>query len=57
MKTPEEIKKALRKCIGYGYSCGECPFWNGSAMCKAELCHEAIAYMEQLEKELKEVKK
>ena len=51
MKTPEEIKKALRKCIGWnsGYSCGECPFWYRRAICKAELCHEAIEYMEQLE--------
>lgn len=49
MKTPEEIKKALRKCLGYGYSCSECHFWNEGIMCKAALCHEAIEYMEQLE--------
>lgn len=51
MKTPEEIKNGLRKCIGWnaGYRCGECPYWNGSAMCKPELCNDAINCIEQLE--------
>lgn len=55
MKAPDDIKEALRKCIGWnsGYSCGECPYWNGSAMCKPELCNDAIACIDQLEKKTK----
>lgn len=55
MKAPDDIKEALRKCIGWnsGYLCGECPYWNGSAMCKPELCNDAIACIDQLEKKTK----
>lgn len=55
MKAPDDIKEALRKCIGWnsGYSCGECPYWNGSAMCKPELCNDAITCIDQLEKKTK----
>ena len=54
MKKPDDIKEALRKCIGWnsGYRCGECRYWNGSAMCKPELCNDAIAYIEQLEERI-----
>ena len=53
MKAPDDIKEALRKCIGWnsGYLCGECPYWNGSAMCKPELCNDAIALIDRLESE------
>lgn len=50
MKTPEEIKKALKLCAydGCQEDRYECPF-GGSVMCIENMVTDALAYIEQLE--------
>lgn len=54
MKTPEEIKTGIRKCLGFGADCDDvcdpCPYWSEGQLCRGALCHDAIAYFEKLEK-------
>ena len=54
MKTPEEIKKGIRKCFGFHAECEDvcelCPYWSEGPFCRGALCHDAIAYIDQLEK-------
>ena len=54
MKTPEEIKKWIRKCFGFHAECEDvcelCPYWSEGPFCRGALCHDAIAYIDQLEK-------
>lgn len=46
MRTPEEIKKALR-CKGFDEECATCAYDVGTCQLKSDL--DAVAYMEQLE--------
>lgn len=47
MKTPDEIKKAVRLCI-LSENCKACPYY-GDANCSAMLMFDVFAYIEQLE--------
>lgn len=49
MKTPDEIKKAVRLCI-LSENCKACPYY-GDANCSAMLMFDVFAYIEQLEAE------
>ena len=51
MKTPEEIKKALKLC-GRGCYSG-CPY--NSFECVEEMSHDALAYIQQLENHIGEL--
>ena len=52
MKTPEEIKNALRMCSNWETNCEECPYKNmkKAMSCSAEMKRESLTYIEQLEK-------
>lgn len=53
MKTPEEIKKALKLHKG-GSSCRKCPYYGGfddDYACMPGLIADVLAYIEHLEKE------
>lgn len=55
MKTPDEIKKGLECCIGdcLSYHCRECPYYENN-FCETDgmdLCEDALAYIQQLERE------
>lgn len=53
MKTPEEIKKGIRQCLGFFDefvdACDQCPFCREGSFCKGALCHDALALIEHLE--------
>ena len=54
MKTPEEIKKALKLCAYDGCQYEdryECPF-GGNVMCIENMVTDALAYIEQLEEQV-----
>lgn len=52
MKTPEEIKNALRICSNWEKNCEECPYkpMKRALSCSAKMKRDSIAYIEQLEK-------
>ncbi len=52
MKTPEEIKKALKACTMDG--CWSCPFQNCGADCIELLCMNALNLINLLEEPPKE---
>ena len=52
MKTPEEIKNALRVCSTWEKNCEECPYkpMKKAISCSAEMKRDSLTYIEQLEK-------
>lgn len=54
MKTPDEIKKGLERCSMYGRVCFPCPYEH-EILCKARMTHDALTYIQQLEKRLADV--
>ena len=52
MKTPDEIKKALRICSGklldYCDACNYCN-WSSDCACNSRMCADALEYIQQLE--------
>ena len=52
MKTPEEIKIALRMCSNWEKNCEECPYkpMKRALSCSAEMKRDSLAYIDQLEK-------
>ena len=56
MKTPDVIKKGIRKCFEFHAECEDvcelCPYWSEGPFCRGAMCHDAIAYIEQLEKHI-----
>ena len=63
MKTPDEIKKAL-KCHRNGRACHDCPYEQGRTFsvdgvtfgCSKDIVTDALAYIEQLENRVKQVR-
>ena len=55
MKTPEEIKNALRVCSNWEKNCEECPYkpMKRALSCSAEMKRDSLAYIDQLEKKTK----
>lgn len=60
MKKPEEIKKGLKLCSHEGHGeeiiCEHCPYDNNSCailICTRRLSEDSLAYIQQLEAELK----
>lgn len=54
MKTPEEIKKALKICMGDNWHCYECPY-NRCLLhnrCDIPMYTDILAYIEQLEERI-----
>lgn len=51
MKTPEEIKNALRLCSTWGKNCEECPYkpMKKAISCSAEMKRDSITMIEHLE--------
>ena len=58
MKTPEEIKKALRICSGklldYCDACNYCN-WSSDCACNSRMCADALDYIQQLENQIGEL--
>ena len=58
MKTPEEIKKALRICSGklldYCDACNYCN-WSSDCACNSRMCADALDYIQQLENHIGEL--
>ena len=58
MKTPDEIKKALRICSGklldYCDACNYCN-WSSDCACNSRMCADALDYMQQLEYQISEL--
>lgn len=50
MKTPEEIKRAMKGCAKD--DCRECAYYKNRATCMEEMMVDALAYIRQLEAEL-----
>ena len=48
MKTPEEIKKGMEWCSGNACS-DDCPYYHTAPECSANMCRDALAYIQQLE--------
>jgi hypothetical protein len=46
LKTPKEIKKALKCCFNVSEQCSECPYYPVS--CDLELIKDAREYIQQL---------
>ena len=57
MKTPDEIKKALRICSGklldYCDACNYCN-WSSDCACNSRMCADALDYIQQLENHIGE---
>lgn len=47
MKTPEEIKRAMKGCAKD--DCRECAYYKNRATCMEEMMVDALAYIRQLE--------
>lgn len=56
MKTPEEIKKAL-KCCAADEPCGECPYRQEVDMCIGMIARDARVYIQQLEDHIRDLAK
>ena len=58
MKTPDEIKKALRICSGklldYCDACNYCN-WSSDCACNSRMCADALDYIQQLENQIGEL--
>lgn len=58
MKTPDEIKKALRICSGklldYCDACNYCN-WSSDCACNSRMCADALDYTQQLENHIGEL--
>ena len=58
MKTPDEIKKALRICSGklldYCDACNYCN-WSSDCACNSRMCADALDYIQQLENHIGEL--
>ena len=58
MKTPDEIKKALRICSGklldYCDACNYCN-WSSDCACNSRMCADALEYIQQLENHIGEL--
>lgn len=58
MKTPDEIKKALRICSGklldYCDACNYCN-WSSDCACNSRMCADALEYIRQLEHHIGEL--
>ena len=58
MKTPDEIKKALRICSGklldYCDACNYCN-WSSDCACNSRMCADALDYIQQLEHHIGEL--
>lgn len=58
MKTPDEIKKALRICSGklldYCDACNYCN-WSSDCACNSRMCADALEYIQQLENHIGEI--
>ena len=58
MKTPDEIKKALRICSGklldYCDACNYCN-WSSDCVCNSRMCADALEYIQQLEHHIGEL--
>ena len=58
MKTPDEIKKALRICSGklldYCDACNYCN-WSSDCACNSRMCADALEYIQQLEHHIGEL--
>ena len=54
MKTPEEIKNALRMCSTWEKNCEECPYkpMKKAISCSAEMKRDSLTYIEQLEERI-----
>lgn len=54
MKTPEEIKNALRVCSTWEKNCEECPYkpMKKAISCSAEMKRDSLTYIEQMEKRI-----
>ena len=52
MKTPEEIKNALRMCSNWEKNCEECPYkpMKRTLSCSSKVKRDSLTYIEQLEK-------
>ena len=52
MKTPEEIKNALRMCSTWEKNCEECPYkpMKKAISCSSKMKRDSLTYIEQLEK-------
>lgn len=51
MKTAEEIKKGMEWCSGNACS-DDCPYYYTSPECSANMCRDALAYIQQLESQV-----
>lgn len=51
MKTPDEIKSALKICMGDDWHCYQCPYNESliNARCDIPMYTDVLAYIEQLE--------
>lgn len=58
MKTPDDIKKALRICSGklldYCDACNYCN-WSSDCECNSRMCADALEYIQQLENHIGEL--
>ena len=58
MKTPDEIKKALRICSGklldYCDACNYCN-WSSDCACNSRMCADALDYIQELENHIGEL--
>lgn len=54
VKTPEEIKNALRICSNWEKNCEECPYkpMKRALSCSAEMKRDSLAYIEQIEERI-----
>ena len=48
MKKPDEIKDGMEWCSGNACS-DDCPYYHTAPECSANLCKDALAYIQQLE--------
>lgn len=51
MKRPDEIKNALLICSDDGGTCGTCKYYTTNPDCLGKLHADALAYIQQLERE------
>ena len=63
MKTPDEIKKGLEKCLArwaathYSDCRSDCPYWEEGVWCKNALHSNALTYINHLESRLAQVER
>ena len=54
MKTPKEIKSALRMCESWEKNCEKCPYkpMKRALSCSAEMKRDSLAYIKRLEERI-----